>query len=109
MRPRASASCRDLHAIALRIEHDAFVVTVAGPARRAREFHAVRRDARGEGIDTGLAADRDRDVREAEPLGPGTFGHVDAPHDLEARAGREFEEAGFETLALVAVQVADTR
>jgi hypothetical protein len=61
-------SCRDLHAIAIGIEHDGLVVTIAGAARTVDDRVAIGPQRGGQLVDPRLRANADREVRQTETL-----------------------------------------
>src|SRR5207244_7503301 len=99
-------SDRQLDAVAVRIEHNALVVPVTRPPRLADNLETGLCDRPRQRVDGRLAAERERDVHEAERLAIPRCPRRDArhPHQLEPWAAVELERVGLEPGGLVAVE-----
>jgi hypothetical protein len=96
----------DFDAIPIRIEHDALVVAVAGPARSIQDGKAIAFEPLRERVDKLLGANRDCDVCKPHALCARFYGYrrkCCCLHRLDARAIGEAKEAGFKPFGCVHV------
>jgi len=103
---------RNLDPIPIRIQHDAFVVSIARAARTVDDREAIRFQASGQRIDRCFGADADREVRESHAL-RARLEHDRIErrrlHDFQSRTALEAEEYGFEALRRIDIACARAR